>query len=260
MAAPAEAGKSLRKSTTVPDLLNPGDGVVHWSCQSHGVLISPKIPQAQRPAWLKTTSVNRKTYLSRATGNVHGLKSCDYGNINWSLPKMFGDEKYAFSLIDIEDPRYTQEAANMGRKLTRLNYEKQIIDLEWRRTYKSLLRAEQHERTLGESVGHDERADKRREQRRTEIKTQISDFKAHLLTLQDQKDMYESCIEDIWERCKQIKESIRTENDLESLRKELSARVQLTYAPDDEFWTQKFNISAMKGRRPSRDWELAVME
>ena len=30
--------------------------------------------------------------------------------------------------------RYTQEAANMGRKLTRLNYEKQIIDLEWRRT------------------------------------------------------------------------------------------------------------------------------
>merc|ERR1712182_129144 len=34
----------------------------------------------------------------------------------------------------------------------------------------------------------------------------------------------------------------------------------LTHAPDDEFWTQKFNISAMKGRRPSRDWELAVME
>jgi hypothetical protein len=253
-------GTGLRKSATVPDLLNPGGDVVHWSCQSHGNLISPKIPSGKRPHWLTTNSISRRTYLSKATGNVHGLKSCDYANINWSMPKMFGDEKFAFSLVDIEDPRYVQEAALMGRKLTRLNYEKQIIDLEWRRTYKSLLRAENHERTLGEPTHTDERADKRREKRKLEIQEQIKDFKNHLLTLQEQKDMYESCIEDIWARCSTIKESIRNENDLESLRKELSARVQLTYAPDDEFWTQKFNISAMKGRRPSRDWELAVME
>ena len=31
-----------------------------------------------------------------------------------------------------------EEAAMMGRKITRLNYEKQIVDMEWTRTYKSL--------------------------------------------------------------------------------------------------------------------------
>ena len=51
---------------------------------------------------------------------------------------MFGDEKFAFSLVDIEDPRFVEEAAMMGRKITRLNYEKQIVDMEWTRTYKSL--------------------------------------------------------------------------------------------------------------------------
>ena len=55
-------------------------------------------------------------------------------------------------------------------------------------------------------------------------------FSTHGSMLQGFHWRYESCIEDIWERCKQIKESIRTENDLESLRKELSARVQLTSA------------------------------
>merc|ERR1719171_513748 len=155
------------------------------------------------------------------------------------MPKMFGDEKYAFSLVDIEDPRYVEEAALMGRKLTRLNYEKQIVDMEWTRTYKSLLRAEK---------------------RKQEIKAEIDDFKAHLLTLQEQKDMYESCIQDIWTRCHQIKESIRTENDLESLRKELSQRVQQQYAPDDEFWSTKFSLETVKGRREGREWELAIME
>ena len=38
----------------------------------------------------------------------------------------------------IEDPRFVEEAAMMGRKITRLNYEKQIVDMEWTRTYKSL--------------------------------------------------------------------------------------------------------------------------
>jgi chromosome segregation ATPase len=173
------------------------------------------------------------------------------------MPKMFGDEKYAFSLVDIEDPRYVQEASLMGRKLTRLNYEKQIVDMEWTRTYKSLLRAEKHEQTLGGGAAE---MDKRREKRSKEIKEQIEDFKSHLLTLQEQKDMYEGCIEDIWNRCHQIKESIRAENDLESLRKELSARVQQQHAPDDEFWGSKFSLEGCRARAPGREWELAIME
>ena len=118
---------------------------------------------------------------------------------------MFGDEKYGFTLVDIEDPRsrrdwtrgcrvavrgafwtwhvwgsslrsslsrcsfspgarqkarstplemlpaagaapprYVEEAALMGRRLVRLNYEQQILDMEWRTTYKRLLHAEAH--------------------------------------------------------------------------------------------------------------------
>jgi chromosome segregation ATPase len=132
--------------------------------------------------------------------------------------------------------------------------------MEWTRTYKSLLRAEKHEQTLGGPSHTNEAMDKRREKRKAEIKTEIDDFKAHLLTLQEQKDMYESCIQDIWARCHQIKESIRTENDLESLRKELSQRVQQQYAPDDEFWSTKFSLETAKGRREGREWELAIME
>jgi hypothetical protein len=176
------------------------------------------------------------------------------------MPKMFGDEKFAFSLVDIEDPRFVEEAAMMGRKITRLNYEKQIVDMEWTRTYKSLLRAEQHERTLGDPSFKDEKMDKRREKRKLEIKAEIDDFKAHLLTLQEQKDMYESCIQDIWERCHQIKEGIRQENDLESLRKELSGRVQQQYSAEDEFWGTKFTLESAKNRREGREWELAIME
>ena len=41
----------------------------------------------------------------RSTGNIHGLKSQDYQELNWSMPTMFGDEKYGFTLVDIEDPR-----------------------------------------------------------------------------------------------------------------------------------------------------------
>jgi hypothetical protein len=47
---------------------------------------------------------------------------------------MFGEEKYAFSLIDIEDPRYVEECAEHAKKLIHYFYDQQIIDLEWRNT------------------------------------------------------------------------------------------------------------------------------
>lgn len=231
-----------QNSSSTPSLHSKGDGVFQWSCQSHGHLISPKIACEKRPDWLTTKSIKKHTYLSKATGNVHGLKSCDYSNICWPLPKMFGDEKYAFTLIDIEDPRFAADAALMGRKLTKLNYEIQIIDMEWRRTLKGLLRAEQHEASLGNAQ------DRSASQRRVELAERIKSYKSHLLLLQEQKDMYETCISDIWTRCDEIKKSIRQENDLESLRQECSDRVRQSYMPDDEFWEQKFNVTSPKNK------------
>ena len=59
----------------------------------------------QVPDWLSTKMLSKKRYLGASTGNLHGLMGEEFLNTRWPLPKMFGDEKYAFSLIDIEDPR-----------------------------------------------------------------------------------------------------------------------------------------------------------
>merc|ERR1711988_536393 len=64
---------------------------------------------------------------------------------------MFGKEKYGHSLIDIKDPRHLVDCAQMSKKLNRLNYDQQIVDLEWRKTYKALLDAERRLDTLYET-------------------------------------------------------------------------------------------------------------
>merc|ERR1719440_2529121 len=100
------------------------------------------------PKYLGTQSLTKRRYLSQSTGNLHGLQAEDYSKLNWPMPKMFGHEKYAYGLIDIEDERYVEECAKMSKKLIRLTYDTQIIDLEWRNTYKRLLDAEHRRETL----------------------------------------------------------------------------------------------------------------
>ena len=46
----------------------------------------------------------------------------------------------------------------------------------------------------------------------------------YLLELQEQKDMYQNHIDQIFERCSQIKRSIKKENDLEELREEMYSK------------------------------------
>merc|ERR1712187_111475 len=103
----------------------------------------------------------------------------DYTQVNWPLPKSFGKEKYAYSLIDIEDPRYVRECASMSKKLIRLSYDQQIIDLEWRKTYKALLDAEHRQATLPNNCP---------EWRKTALKKEVDTNMKHLLELQEQKD------------------------------------------------------------------------
>jgi len=201
---------------------------------------SPKIPH-----YLSTQSLTKRSYLSASTGNLHGLQSEDYRSINWPLPKMFGQEKYAYSLLDIEDPRYVKECAKMGKKLIRLFYDKQIIDLEWRKTYKALLDAEHRRATLPENA---------RQNTKDKLDREVTDTKKYLLELQDQRDMYEDCTQDIWTRCDTIKRTIKKETDLEDLRQEMSNRVKNRFDPEDPFWSTRFNSRSPKHRRPSREW------
>merc|ERR1712046_413141 len=113
-------------------------------------------------------------------------------------------------------------------------------DMEWRRTYKLMLRSEHHERTV---------PDKASAKTRQTIEKQISDYKEYLLQLQEQKDQYESLIAQQWEKCNELKKGIRQENDLESLRKELTQRVKATYPAQDEFWQSKFSVASSAHRR-----------
>mmetsp|Transcript_14964 Transcript_14964/g.32943 ORF Transcript_14964/g.32943 Transcript_14964/m.32943 type:complete len:249 (+) Transcript_14964:46-792(+) len=230
-----------------------------WKCASHGTLISPNEKPPPVPSWLSTTSLqtrfpcgsftsggpsmNRRKYLSRSTGNLHGLRNDDYAGVSWSLPKMFGDEKYAYSLVDIEDPRYVKEAYEMGRKLTKLFYEQQIVDLEWRRTYKGLLAAEHRRDTLPK----DSKATKAHEK-------EVDDHTTHLKHLQEQRDLYEAHVQAVFTRCEQIKADIRKENFLDEIRETAVNDTMGKFSRDErdfDDWQHKnpFN-AASKTRRP----------
>jgi len=161
------------------------------------------------------------------------------------MPKMFGHEKYAYSLIDIEDERYVEECAKMSKKMIRLMYDIQIIDLEWRKTYKKLLDAEHRCATLPKDA---------KEKTKAILNGEVADTMKYLLELQDQRDMYDSCVQDIWSRCDHIKQTIKKETDLEDLRHDLSQRTKDRIDTDDPFWKTKFNTRSPKSRRPSRDW------
>lgn len=192
-------------------------------------------PNMKIPEWFSTKCLTKKRYLSPSTGNLHGLRAEDYFRVQWPLPRMFGDEKYAFGVIDIDDPRYETEAVEMGKKLVRLFYDQQIMDLEWRNTYKKLLMAEHRRATLASDA-----------QQRTKDKmdAEVTSAKKYLLELQDQKDLYRCCTEEIWARCDHIKATIKAETDLEELRLELTNRVKTRYARDDAFWKSSFNVSS----------------
>jgi hypothetical protein len=235
--------KRTQTSASVPDLHLPAAGRIKWKCQSHGALVSPNLPKPSRPRWLTTGSLSKRVYLATSTGNIHGLKSEDYNSLCWSMPKMFGDEKYAFTLIDIEDPRYLEEVALMGRKLTRLNYEKQIIDMEWRKTYKMMLQAEHHLSSFRESSSLPQSVANKT---KSMLETKITSYKDYLLELQEQKDSYESLAKEIYERCGEIKKTIRQENMLQELSEEMTDRVKSHYPQSDEFWQSKFNARSTK--------------
>lgn len=157
---------------------------------------------------------------------------------------MFGQQKYAYSLIDIEDERYVDECARMSQKLIRLTYDTQIMDLEWRNTYKRLLDAEHRRATLPKDC---------KEKTREMLNKEVSDSMKYLLELQDQRDMYDSCTQDIWARCDTIKQTIKKETDLEDLRHDMSQRTKDRIDYDDPFWKTKFNTRSVKSQRSS-DW------
>jgi len=146
---------------------------------------------------------------------------------------MFGEEKYGHSLIDIEDPRHIKDCAGMSKKLIRLSYDQQIIDLEWRRTYKALLDAEHRLATL--SINAPQKT-------KELLKKEVDGHMKYLLELQEQKDMYETETGFVYSRCDEIKLALKKESDLEQLRMTMQERTRKAFGTDSDFFKKKFNI------------------
>merc|ERR1719456_563426 len=160
---------------------------------SDGEVAVPKIPR-----YLSVNGLTSRRKLSASTGNIHGFQAEDYKQLNWPLPKMFGQEKYGYSLIDIDDPRFLKECAGNSKKLIRLNYDEQIVDLEWRKTYKALRDAEHRMATSGKN-----------EKTKELLKKEVQGHLKYLLELQEQKDMYKAHSGEVKERCDAIKGMIK---------------------------------------------------
>jgi hypothetical protein len=114
----------------------------------------------------------------------------DHLDVQWPLPVMFGQENYSFSLIDIPDDRYAEEAGVMSQKLIRLFYDLQIVEYEWRKTYKRFLQAEDRVNHLTPGV---------LQKSRDKAEKDLSDVREQLLRLQDQRDLFDSTIQKIIE-------------------------------------------------------------
>merc|ERR1719382_2389184 len=184
------------------------------------------------PRYLNTTKLTKTRKLSASSGNLHGHMAEDYHQVNWPLPKAFGQEKYGYTLIDIDDPRYIKECAGLSKKMIRLHYDQQIVDNEWRNKYKALLDTEHKLATLPHNAS---------EKTKTLLKKDVTDNLASLTKLQEQKDLYQQEVNTIFERCDAIKATIKKENDLEELRTDMEKGTKDRIHHESPFWRTKFN-------------------
>jgi len=195
-------------------------------------------PNIKVPKYLDIHKLTRRRYLNPATGNRHGLRSEDFEDVQCCMPRMYGSERYAFQLIDIDDPRYLKEVMRMSKKLIRFFYDEQIIENEWRKTYKRLLSAEHQRDTLSKASS---------QKTITEMEKEATEAHKYMLILQDQRDLFQRCIQEIWDRCDHIKASIKKEADLDELRIEMTDRVKSRFPPGNHFWQKKFRINHQGG-------------
>lgn len=200
------------------------------------------------PKYLSVNSLTKRRKLPKSTGNLHAYMAEDYRRLNWPLPKMYGQEKYGYSLVDVEvkdraasrDQRFVKEISVMSKKLVRLQYDFQIVDNEWRKTYKALLDAEHRMETCGINAA---------QQTKTAFKKEVDGIMKQLLQLQEQRDMYETSIKDTYQRCDEIKGKIKTEAELDELREFMETQTKDKIHEDAAFWRTKFNIRSLTNQK-----------
>jgi hypothetical protein len=155
----------------------------------------------------------------------------DHIGVKWPMPTMFGSENYSFSLVDLADERYAAEAASISEKLAGSFSEQQRVENEWRIAYKKFLDAEKRRNNLTPGVLQ-KSIDK--------AESDLTHARDRVLGLQARRDELHARIMAIWDRCKEVKDSIRRESELEKLRQQLNESVKVKFGRDDTFWKSKF--------------------
>jgi len=242
----SQSANEMRRTQSSGTLRKSGEATMALTASGSPSATQQGFSQTAPPAVPKHLSVHALTKqrkLASSTGNLHGYMAEDYHQINWPLPKMFGHEKYGYSLIDITDPRYLKECAAMSKKLIRLSYDQQLVDHEWRKTYKALLDAEHKKATLRPREGLNAKFTADTE---AKLQKQVSNAHKYLLELQEQKDLFEREIQEVYARCDAIKAALKKERDLEDLRVHMEGRTKGQIADDSDFWRRKFNIHREK--------------
>merc|ERR1719394_2384697 len=74
------------------------------------------------------------------------------------------------------------------------------------------------------------------------LQKEVDQAMKYLMELQEQKDLFEKEIQDVYARCDAIKADLKKESDLEELRVHMEGRTKQTIDKSDEFWRRKFNI------------------
>eukprot|EP00928_Gymnodinium_smaydae_P026383 TRINITY_DN20743_c0_g2_i1.p1 TRINITY_DN20743_c0_g2~~TRINITY_DN20743_c0_g2_i1.p1 ORF type:complete len:272 (+),score=64.35 TRINITY_DN20743_c0_g2_i1:98-817(+) len=234
----------INHSASSGTLRATGDQVLGSTARSNCSTEHTPLPKV--PTYLSVNGLTTRRKLAASTGNLHAYMAEDYHQLNWPLPKMYGKEKYGYSLIDVEvkgraasrDHRFVQEIGVMSKKLIRLNYDQQILDNEWRKTYRALLDKEHAQATCGENAT---------QKTKDMFKNEVAEIKKQMLILQEQRDMYADSIREIYERCDAIKEIIKNEAELDELRMYMEGMTKDKMGTDSAFWSKKFNIrSAQK--------------
>jgi hypothetical protein len=183
--------------------------------------------------WLSPTSLPRIVRPEASSGNPHGVMTPDHLGVKWPMPIMFGSENYSFSLVDLADDRFSQEAAKMSENLAELFTKQQVIENEWRIAYKKFLEAEKRRNNLTAGVLQKsiDKAD-----------ADLADARERVLSLQSKRDEFQMKINEIWDRCREVKDGISRESDLEKLRQDLSESIQSKIDREDIFWKSKFKV------------------
>lgn len=184
------------------------------------------------PDHLSIQSLPQKKYLPSSSNRPHCLKEKPYLEHVKPMPKMFGDERYAYTLIDIQDPRFQPFQVKYSEIFVGHQYDHNIIKAEWMKCHKKYVLAAKAFDSL--PAGASEKA----KQEKKELRDSLL---AHLKELQEQRDQYEEYELAVNAHCKKIKENIGTEQSLERLRQLMTEEVRTAFNPSHTFWSTSFN-------------------